>query len=148
MLDLIFANGNEVCSIEQDVGGLEHRIVQQPCRNAFLPRCFILELRLALELTQGRDRVEYPGEFGMFRHHRLDEHRSAGWVQPRRQQRYDHLAPARAEVVGVVRDGDRVIVHDAEERFEAPLELDPVLHRPEIVADMKFPRRLNAAEYS
>ena len=54
----------------------------------------------------------------------------------------------RAKVVGLVGNGDRVVVHDAEERLVAPLELDPVLHRSQVISDVQLARRLDAAEDS
>ena len=84
----------------------------------------------------------------MFRNHRLYEHGRRRWVETRGQERHDHLVSARAQVGRLVRDRDGVIVDHAEERFVAPLELDPVLHRSEIVTDVQLARRLDAAEDS
>ena len=61
MLYLILANRNQLGSIQQDVGCLQNRIIQQAGRNALLAARLFLELSLPLELTQRRDSVEYPG---------------------------------------------------------------------------------------
>ena len=50
------------------------------------------------------------------------------------------------QVFGFIRQGNRVIIDDAEERFVLPLQRDPVLHRAKIIADVELARRLNAAE--
>ena len=68
MLDLVFAHRDDVGSVQENVCGLQHRIVEQPGGNALLALRLVLELGLAFELAKGRDRVENPRQLGMFRH--------------------------------------------------------------------------------
>ena len=82
MLDLVLANRNEVGLVEKDVGGLQHRIVQDAGHDLLLPRRLFLELRLPLKLAQGRERVENPRELRVLRHLGLDEERGLGRVDP------------------------------------------------------------------
>ena len=49
-----------------------------------------------------------------------------------------HIVGAAAEVGGLIRCGDRVIIHDAEKRVELMLEHDPILNRTEIVSDVEI----------
>ena len=92
MLNLVLADRNETGVIEPDVGSLQHRIVQQPCHDAFLARGLVLELRLPLELAHGRHRVENPGELGMFGNLRLHEECAARGVDSGGEQRDRHVA--------------------------------------------------------
>ena len=68
VLDLVLADGHGVGPVQQDVGRLQHRIVQQARGNALLALRFVLELGLAFELAKRCDRVENPRQLGMFRH--------------------------------------------------------------------------------
>src|SRR5207245_3255284 len=48
----------------------------------------------------------------------------------------------------VVRLGDGVQIHDTEQALVLVLQPDPVLHRPEIVADVQLARGLNTGEHA
>src|SRR5213080_3066898 len=74
VLELVLADRNERGPVEQYVSGLEHGVIEQPRRHARLALRFILELRLALELTERRHGVEQPVELGMLGDVRLHEH--------------------------------------------------------------------------
>src|SRR5213592_4328435 len=84
----------------------------------------------------------------MFRHHRLHKHRAGRRIDAGREERYRHVARALPQVGRLVRHGDRVIVHDAEERFVLTLQRHPVLHRSEIVTNVQLAGRLDTAEDS
>ena len=102
VLDLILADRNLVGAIEQNVRRLQHRVVQYPRVHALLPLRLFLELRLALELSERRDRVENPGQLGMFRNLRLHEQRGRARIDSRREQTDRHLAPTLAQLHGLV----------------------------------------------
>ena len=74
MLFLIMTDGHEVCLIEQNVRGHQHRISEHPCADRLaLFGGLILELRHALKLGFARDAVENPSEFRVFGHVRLNK---------------------------------------------------------------------------
>ena len=89
VLDLILPHRHRVGAIEEDVRGLKHWIVENAGRDAFLTLRLLLELRLTLQLPERRDRVENPGQLGMFRNLRLHEERG------RRSDRFRPTAKAR-----------------------------------------------------
>ena len=138
MLHLVFTDRHNVSAIEQNVCGLQHRIIQQTRHYLLLPACFVFELRLTLEFTERRDGIEDPSELGMFRHLRLHIEGGDGRIDAGGKKSERHLVGAAAEIGGLIRCGDRVIIHDAEERVELVLERDPILYRTEIVSDMEF----------
>ena len=143
---MILAYRDLVGAVKQNVRGLQHWVVQYPGVNALLPLRLFLELGLALELSERRNGVEKPGQLGMFRNLRLHEQRGRARIDSRREQADRHLAPALAQLHGVVPGRDRVIVDDADDRVEFVLQLRPVFHRAEIVADVQLPGRLYSTE--
>jgi Archaeal fructose-1,6-bisphosphatase and related enzymes of inositol monophosphatase family len=82
----------------------------------------------------------------MFRHRRLHEESALRRIDSSGEQRYHHVARAAPEVVGRVRQRDCVIIDDTEKRFVLPLQRDPVLHGPQVVAYVQLAGRLNSAE--
>ena len=147
MLHLVLADRHHVGAIEQNVRRLQHGIVEDPGVHALLALRLLLELRLSLELTERRDRVEDPGQLGMFRNLRLHEQRGARSDRcPPTSSDDRHLAPALAQLRRARSARDRVVVDDADDRLELVLQLRPVLHRAEVVADVQLPGRLNPTE--
>ena len=69
--------------------------------------------------------LKNPGQLGMFRNLRLHEERAHVRIDPGGEQSDRHLAPALAKLVGIVRDRDRVIVDDAEDRLVLVLQPRP-----------------------
>jgi hypothetical protein len=74
---------------------------------------------------------------------RLNEQRCLLRIDSSRQQSGRHLSSAIGQSLLVVLAGDGVQVHDADQRLVATLQIHPVLHRPEPVADMQLAGRLN-----
>ena len=73
VLDLVLADRHQVGAVEQDVGGHQDRVVEQPGRNAFEPLRLIFELRHPLQLAERRHRGQQPLQLGVLRHVRLHE---------------------------------------------------------------------------
>ena len=146
MLHLILAHRHEIGAIQQDVGRLQHRIVEDPGHDLFLPRRLLLERGLPLEFAKRRERIENPGEFGVLGHLRLHEYGRDSGIQSRREQSHGHLPGTSFELVARVRHRDGVIVHHAEKRLVGVLQGHPVLHGAEVVSYVEITRRLNAAE--
>src|ERR1700693_475077 len=82
----------------------------------------------------------------MFRDPRLHEQSAFRRIEARREQRQRHVGRAGAQVSRLVRNGDRVVVDDAEERLILVLQFNPVLDGSEVVSDVQRARGLNAAE--
>jgi hypothetical protein len=143
---VVLAHGHERRVVEQDVGRLQDRVAQQARGHRLLPRRLVLELRHPLEVAQRSHGVEDPGELRVLGHLGLDEEGRPLGVDPCGEERERHVEDAGRHLGGVVRGRDRVQVHDADEALVVVLHLDPVPHRPEVVADVEFARRLDAAE--
>src|SRR5207245_109774 len=116
-------------------GRLGPRIVQEPRRHALLALRLVLELRLTLELPQGRDGVQDPVELrvlGDVRLHEDDGPRriDAGGEEP---DRHVDRALGQGRCVVGLRDGMQV--HDAEQAVVLVLQLDQVLHGAAVIAD-------------
>ena len=79
---------------------------------------------------------------------RLHEQGCLRRVDSRGQQPDRHVAGPLREGVLVVLAGNGVQVHDADQRLVAALQVDPVLHRAEPVADVQLAGRLNSREYA
>src|SRR3989442_1746150 len=146
VLELVFAHRHEGCFVQQHIGRLEHGIVEESRRHALLALRLVLELRLTLELAQWRDGVQDPVELrvlGDVRLHEDDGPRriDAGGEQPDRH--VDRPLGQGRRIVGL-RDG--VQVNDAEQAVVLVLQLDPVLHGAEGIADVQLARRLDAGE--
>ena len=110
MLQLVLADRYGFGPVEQDVGGLEDRVVQQPREHALLARRLVLVLRLPFQLAERCDGVEYPLQLGVLGNHGLDEERTFLRVQSGGEKRNDHVRRATSEIVGLVAPGDGVVV--------------------------------------
>src|SRR5438876_3125162 len=148
VLQLVLAHRHEGCLVQQHIGRLEHGIVQESRRHALLALRLVLELRLTLELAQWRDGIQDPVELrvlGDVRLHEDDGPRriDAGGEQPDRH--VDRPLGQGRRIVGL-RDG--VLVNDAEQAVVLVLQLDPVLHGAEVIADVQLARRLDAGEHA
>src|SRR2546429_2891809 len=146
VLELVFAHRHECRFVQEHVGRLEHGIVQEPRRHALLALRLVLELRLTLELAQWRDGVQDPVELrvlGDVRLHEDDGPRriDAGGEEP---DRHVDRALGQGRCVVGLRDGMQV--HDAEQAVVLVLQLDPVLHGAEVIADVQLAGRLDAGK--
>ncbi len=73
-----------------------------PGGDALLSLRLFLELRLSLELTERRDRVENPRQLGMFRNLRLHEEEQTFGSRPAASSDDRHLAPSLAQLLRLV----------------------------------------------
>ena len=152
MLLLVLADRHVRCPVEQDVGGHQHRIGEQPDRRV-LPVLagLLLELRHAARPAHPGDAVEDPGELGVLVHLALVEDDVLVRVDPGSEERRRHLAGLLAELVRAAphrdRMGDGVQIDDAIDALMRRLHLDEALDGAEIIAEMQVAGRLNAREH-
>ena len=145
MLELILADRDELRAIQHDVGGLQHRIVEQADVDAVVGVLvgLVLELGHPLEIAEVRDRVEHPAQLGVLGHHRLQE-QDRSVVDAARDDVDHRILDATRHVLRRVGLGDRVIVDDAEDAAVLVLQRHPVADGAEVVSQMELPRRLDA----
>jgi hypothetical protein len=152
VLELILADGNQLRAIQQDVRGLEHRIVEQPDVDVLgLVLALVLELRHPRQLAEPGHRVEHPAELGVLGHHRLHEHDRALRIDAEREQLDHHLEDASRHRLRVVRvRRDRVVIDDAVHLavFRVlVLQRHPVANCTQVIAQMKLTGGLDPREH-
>src|SRR5262249_40252290 len=82
MLTLVVADRYLVCVVQDDVGDLEHGVVEQPRADGFLSLALFLELRHPAQLPDRRDTVQQPRQFGVRAYVALNEQDAPGGVEP------------------------------------------------------------------
>ena len=143
MLRLVVSDGDQIGPIQQDVRGHENGVTQQTCRHTFKTLRLIFELRHALELTDRRDGRQQPLQFGVLGDMGLHEEYHAVRVDAGREEADRHLSRALGQRRLIVLAGDGMEIHDAIDAVVAALEIDPVLHGAEPVADVQLAGGLN-----
>ncbi len=150
VLHLVLPHGDGVRLVDEDVRRLEHGVQEEAGPHGLLLAGLVLELGHAGEVPQGGEGGEDPGELGVLGHVGLDEEGDPLGVKPRRHVDQGGLKGALGQGGGVVGEGvgEGVVVHDAEEGFPPQLfpDLHPLLDGPQVVADVDFPRGLDAGE--
>ena len=139
VLALVLADGNLVGLVQQDVGGLQDRVGEQPHAGhvrAGLGR-LVLELDHPAGLAEPGQAAEHPGELGVLGHVALHEHGAAVRVEPGAEQLCGGDPGPAAQQRRVLRHGDRVQVDDAVERVVAVLQRHPLAQRAQVVAEME-----------
>ena len=150
VLPLVLAHGDEVRVVEEHVGGLQHGVVEEARARRLDPALagLVLELRHARELPKARHAVQQPAQLRVPADPALAEDHAFFGVEARGQVDGSDLPDLLPEHLRVLRNRDRVQVHDAEVVLVLVLHGDPVLERPHVVAQVQVTARLNAAEYS
>ena len=83
VLALVVAHRHLVGLVEQDVGGLEHRVEEDPGGDELaLARRLVLELGHAVQVAVGGHSAEQPGELGVLVHVGLAEQDATLGVEP------------------------------------------------------------------
>ena len=94
MRHLVFAHGNKIGLVDQDVGGLQQRIAEKAVGAQIFFRDVLALLfvgRYALQPAQRRDHRKQQVQFGVLRHMRLDEHGAAFGIESRGQPVEQHI---------------------------------------------------------
>ena len=151
MGDLILAHGDELRAIQQDVRALQQRVTEETIRGE-IPIGQLLLLILVrghpLEPSERRDHRQQQMQFGVFGYARLDEQGRDARIQARREPVDGHRPHKLLQLRGVVvAGGQRVPVSDEEKAFILVLQLDPVLQRAMIIAEVQLPGRAHAGEH-
>ena len=106
----------------------------------------VAELVHPLQAAELRDRAEQPGQFGVLADVALAKEGAALGIETRGEQDRGRVVGALAQLGGVVGHGDRVQVDDAEDALAALLAGDVLHDRPDVVAQVLAPGRLDARE--
>ena len=151
VLPLVLPDRHLLGLVEQDVGGLQDRVAEQP--EARLPGAalggLVLELRHPAQLAEPGQAAERPGQFGVLGHVALHEHRAPLRVKPGGEQLGRGDPGPLPQAGRVLRHGDGVQVHHAVERVVGLLQGHPLAHRTQVVAEMEgVGGRLDAGERS
>ena len=147
MLALVVADGHLVGVVQEDVGGLERRVREQPGRHelALLGR-LLLELRHAAELAERRGALHDPAQLGVLVHLALGEEDAALGVEPGGDEQQDELAGLGPQLVGVAGDRQGVEVDDAVDGVALVEARRPAADRAQVVAEVDVTGRLDAGE--
>ena len=147
VLALVLADGHLVGAVGEHVGGLQHRIQQQPGRDELaLGERLVAELVHALQAPELGDARQQPGQLGVLGHVALAKQDAARRVEARGEQDRGRVVEALAQLGRLVGDGDRVQVDDAEDALAALLARDVLGDRADVVAQVLAPRGLDAGE--
>ena len=144
VLLLILPDRHERAAVDQNVGGLEDGIVEQPRVGREPLRHLILVGDRFFELRDGGERVENPGQFVQLRHVALDEEVRLLRVEAEGEVGGGYVEGKLPERLGIVHRRHRVIVDDEKVRLVPIMKGDVLPDRPEVVADMQRARGLNA----
>ena len=139
MLALVFTHGNDLGIVEKNVCGLQNRIGEEPNarRVRALFRRFVLELRHSRRFAEAGDRVEHPGELRVGGHVALHKERRVFGVDTRSNVLSRRAPRVLSKLRGILRNGDRVKVDDAEHRIVRGLHVAPLQKCTGVVAEMK-----------
>ena len=147
VLALVLAHGDLVGAVGEHVGSLQHRIAEQRRRDELaLGQRLVAELVHALQPPELGDGGQKPRQLGVLVHVALAKQRAALGIEARRDQHGGGVVAARAQLGRLIRDGDRVQVHDAEDALAALLAGDVLHDRADVVAQVLAPRGLDAGE--
>jgi len=102
----------------------------------------------AIEPTEARNAVEDPGKLGVLGDLALVEQNAAFRVEARGDIGSRHLADGRSQLIGILPYGDRVHIDHAVDALVRLLQLDPLEHGAEIIAQVQAARRLHARKDS
>jgi hypothetical protein len=139
VLALVLTDRHVVRAVEQDVGGLQDRVGEQADARGPLPLLgrLVLELRHPSGLAEAGQALQHPRQLRVLGHLALHEDRAARRVDAHRQQLRRGTQRPLAQDLGVLLDGDRVLVGDEEEGLVVPLQVHPLAQSAEVVPEVE-----------
>src|SRR5262245_18952655 len=146
MLTLVVADRYLVCVVQDDVGDLEHGVVEQPRADGFLSLALLLELRHPAQLSDRRDTVQQPRQFGVRAYVALNDQDAPGGVEPGSHEEQRGTACAAGELGRGGGERHGVEVDDAVDGVVPRLVVHPAPDRPDVVAQMHLAGRLDPGE--
>ena len=148
VLALVVTDGHPVGVVQQDVGGHEGRIGEQPGRDELGALGLVLELRHPAQLAERGRAFEDPRQLRVLVDMTLDEQRRDVGVDADGQQHLCDLEGASPQLGRILRLGERVQIDHAVERVGAVLIGHPVPERAEQVAELHITGGLDAREHA
>jgi hypothetical protein len=149
VLLLVLAHRHVGGLVDQDVGGLQHRIGVEADAGALLVlAALLLELGHAVQPAQAGHALEDPGQFGMLAHRRLREDGGLGRVEAGGQVGGGDLAGLLGQQGRILPDGDGVQVGHEDEGVHLVLQPGELHQGAQIVAQVQGAGRLDAGEHA
>ena len=144
MLLLVFAHRHQVGVIQEDVGGHQHRVIEQAYRHLVaLLHSLLLELNHPLQPVERSHAVQQPAQLAVGRHMALNEHGGLGGIDATGQIQGRRAAGVGRQLLRVVGNRDRMQVHHTKKGVVAVLKVHPVADGAEPVAQMQRSGGLN-----
>ena len=144
MLLLVLTDGHQVSVVEKDVGGHQHRIVQQAHGDVVpLLHRFLLELNHPLQPVERRDAIQQPAQFAVGCHLALHKHRTAFGVHATGQVERCCGTGVLSQAAGVMGNGDGVEIHDTDKGVVGLLQINPIADGTQPIAEVQCSGRLH-----
>ena len=135
-------------AIDEDVRRHKHGVGEQPDAGFDALFDFLLVRDGPFQQTHVGYRAEDPGQLGDFRHVRLAEKVALAGSSPRRQVIQGDIHGSFAERGGVLGGRQGMVIGNEIKALALVLQGDVLLDCAEIIAQVQFARRLDAAEYA
>ena len=138
MLLLVLAHRYARGAVQQDIGGHQHRVAQQPRVDVFgLFADFILERSGALQLADVGVHAQQQRQLGHLRHVALDIDRRHLGIEAGGEVLRQHVLHVAVQRFGIGMGGQRVVVGNEKETPVGVLHLDEIAQGPEVVAQVQ-----------
>jgi len=150
VLALVVADRDLIGVVEQDVGGLQSGVGEEPAADEVLLAFgrLVLELCHPRQLAKTDGALHDPAQLVVLGHMALDEHSCDFWVEAHCEEHGGQLNRSLTDDPWFVGHGERMQVDDAVERIVAMLSSDPGLQRTEVVPEVDITRRLHARQHA
>ena len=147
MLALVFADGNVIGLVKQDVGRHQRGVGEQPGVDVVdVFGRFVLELGHARQLAEHGVAGQDPAQFGVSVYVALNENQALFGIDAAGQQQRKGVQRLLAQFGRLLAHRQRVQVGDEIGAVVVFLHFAPVAHRAYVIAQRKNSRRLDAAE--
>ena len=150
VLALVVADRDLIGVVEQNVGGLQGGVAEEPAADEVLLAFggLVLELCHPRQLAETDSALHDPAQLVVLGHMALDEHSCEVGVEAHCEEHGGQLNRSLTDDPWFVGHGERMQVDDAVERIVAMLTSDPGLQRTEVVPEVDITRRLHARQHA